>query len=61
MNEHEDDVDDVISLWMNVDWTTISNRSKVVFCVFLNSVEYNIDFVRQMFEILFFSIILILH
>jgi hypothetical protein len=51
--------------WLHYEWVSIERRYRVdqksFFFVFLNSVEYSIDFVRQMFEILFFSIISILH
>ncbi len=61
IEEQENDIDDVIFSWTNVDWASMSNRRKVACWTFLNSIECSIDFVRHMSEILFFSVILILH
>ncbi len=61
IEKQKDDVDDVIFSWLNVCWTLTSNSLNVVCCISLKFIECRIDFVRHMFEILSFSITLILH
>ncbi len=59
--KQKDDVDDVIFSSINVCWASTSSSLKIVDWIFLKFIECRIDFVRHMFEILFFSITLILH
>jgi hypothetical protein len=61
IEKQKDDVDDVIFSSFNVCWASTSSSLKVVYWISLKFIECRIDFVRHMFEILFFSIILILH
>jgi hypothetical protein len=61
IEKQNDDVDDIISLRMNVCWITTSSLLKIVRDVFFEFVEYKIDFVRHISKILFFFAILILH
>jgi hypothetical protein len=61
IEKQKNNVDDVISSSLNVCWESTSNSLNVVCWIFLKFIECKIDFVRHMFEILFFSIILILH
>jgi hypothetical protein len=61
IEKQKNDVDDVISFRLNVCWASSTNFLNVVCCIFLKFIECKIDFVRHMFEILFFSITLILH
>jgi hypothetical protein len=61
IEKQKDDVDDVIFSSIDVCWAFTSSSLKVVCWIFLKSIECRIDFVRHIFEILFFSIILTLH
>ncbi len=61
IEKQKDDVDDVIFFRLNVCWASTSNSLSVVCCISLKFIECRIDFVRHMFEILSFSITLILH
>ncbi len=61
IEKQNDDVDDVISLRMNVCWITTSSLLKIVRDVSFEFVEYKIDFMRHISKILFFFAILILH
>ncbi len=61
IEKQKDDVDDVIFLRLKICWALTSSFLNVVCCISLKSIECRIDFVRYMFEILSFSITLILH
>jgi hypothetical protein len=61
IEKQKDDVDDVIFSSLNACWASTSSSLKVVCWISLKSIECRIDFLRHMFEILSFSIILILH
>jgi hypothetical protein len=61
IEKHKDDVNDVIFSSLNVCWASTSSSLNVVCWIFLKFIECKIDFVRHMFEILSFSITLILH
>jgi hypothetical protein len=54
IEKQKNDVDDVISSSLNVCWASTSNSLNVVYWIFLKFIECQIDFVRHMFEILFF-------
>jgi hypothetical protein len=61
IEKQKNDVDDVIFSSINVCWASTSSSLRVVCWIFLKFIECKIDFVRHKFEILSFSIILILH
>jgi hypothetical protein len=61
IEKQKNDVDDVIFSSLNVCWASTSDSLKIVCWIFLKFIECKIDFVRHMFEILSFSIILTLH
>jgi hypothetical protein len=61
IEKQKNDVDDVTFSSINACWAQTSNFLKIVCWIFLKFIECRIDFVRHMFEILFFSITLTLH
>ncbi len=61
IKKQKDDVDDVIFSELNICWTSTSSSLSIVYWIFLKFIECKINFVRHMFEILSFSIILTLH